>query len=183
MVALGCLDSMYGKVCARRCSPSSSESHWVKLRAFSARGRHAHQARGRRWSFCPPRCPWRRWCCGCSCPGGSSWCRCPPAGRGGSAPPSRTRRTELSPRSTTDGYFQVIAEPVSTWVHAILALSWAIAALGHEVVDAALAVLVAGVPVLHRGIFDLGAVEGHQLDHRARAAGSRRACGAVQPSR
>ena len=38
MVALGCLDSMYGKVCAPQVSPSSSESHWVKLRAFSARG-------------------------------------------------------------------------------------------------------------------------------------------------
>ena len=40
------------------------------------------------------------------------------------------------------------------------------AALGHEVVDAALAVLVAGVPVLHRGVLDLGAGQGHQLHHR-----------------
>ncbi len=42
----------------------------------------------------------------------------------------------------------------------------ALAALGHEVVDAALAVLVAGVPVLHRRVLDLGVVEGDQLDHR-----------------
>ena len=42
----------------------------------------------------------------------------------------------------------------------------ALAPLGHEVVDAALAVLVAGVPVLHRGVLDLGVIEGNQLHHR-----------------
>ena len=41
----------------------------------------------------------------------------------------------------------------------------AVAALGHEVIDAALAVLVAGVPVLHGRILDLGVVERDQLDH------------------
>src|SRR4029077_14947163 len=41
----------------------------------------------------------------------------------------------------------------------------AIAALGDEIVDAAFALLVAGVPVLHRRIFDLGIVERDQLDH------------------
>ena len=39
------------------------------------------------------------------------------------------------------------------------------AALGDEVVDAALAVGVARVPVLHGGVLDLGVFEGHQLDH------------------
>ena len=39
-------------------------------------------------------------------------------------------------------------------------------ALGDEVVDAALAVLVAGVPVLDRRVLDGRVVEGHQLDHR-----------------
>ena len=65
------------------------------------------------------------------------------------------------------GYFQVIAEPVSTWVQEILErAALALAALGHEVVDAALAVLVAGIPVLDRRVLDLGVLESHQLDHR-----------------
>src|SRR5690606_7899514 len=42
----------------------------------------------------------------------------------------------------------------------------ALAALGDEVVDAANAVLVARVPVLHRRVLDLGVVQRHQLDHR-----------------
>ena len=42
----------------------------------------------------------------------------------------------------------------------------AVAALGHEVVDAALAVLVARVPVLNRRVLDRGVVERHQLDDR-----------------
>ncbi len=59
-----------------------------------------------------------------------------------------------------------MAEPVSTCVQEILrVLAPAIAALGDEIVDAALAVLVAGIPVLHRRIFDLGVVERDQLDH------------------
>ena len=41
----------------------------------------------------------------------------------------------------------------------------AIAALGDEIVDAADPVLVARIPVLHRGIFDLGAFQRHQLHH------------------
>ena len=65
------------------------------------------------------------------------------------------------------GYFQVIAEPVSTWVQEIFErCAAAVAALGDEVVDAALAVGVARIPVLHRRIFDLGVVERDQLDHR-----------------
>ena len=39
-------------------------------------------------------------------------------------------------------------------------------ALGDEVVDAALAFAVAGIPVLHGRILDLGIIEGDQLDHR-----------------
>ena len=39
------------------------------------------------------------------------------------------------------------------------------AALGDEVVDATLAVFVARVPVLHRGVLDLRAGQGHQLHH------------------
>ena len=42
----------------------------------------------------------------------------------------------------------------------------AVAALGDEVVDAALAVLVARIPVLDGRILDLGVVERDQLDHR-----------------
>jgi hypothetical protein len=49
------------------------------------------------------------------------------------------------------GYFQVIAEPVSTCVH--------------EIIDAALALGVARIPVLHGGILDLGVVKRDQLDH------------------
>ena len=66
------------------------------------------------------------------------------------------------------GYFQVIAEPVSTCVQEIFdARPAAGAALGHEVVDAAVALLVAGIPVLHRRILDLRVVaDRHQLDHR-----------------
>ena len=65
------------------------------------------------------------------------------------------------------GYFQVMAEPVSTCVQEIFELrALALAALGDEVVDAALAVLVARVPVLHRRVLDLRVVERHQLDHR-----------------
>ena len=48
-------------------------------------------------------------------------------------------RLELSPRNTQLGYFQVIAEPVSTWVQEIFERSAAaITALGDEVVNAAL---------------------------------------------
>ena len=42
----------------------------------------------------------------------------------------------------------------------------ALAALGHEVVNAALAFFVARVPVLHGRIFDLRIVQRDQLDHR-----------------
>src|SRR5690606_34175181 len=42
----------------------------------------------------------------------------------------------------------------------------ALGALGHEVVDAAAAFLVAGVPVLHGRVLDLGIVQHHRPDHR-----------------
>src|SRR5690606_30743905 len=42
----------------------------------------------------------------------------------------------------------------------------AFGALGDEVVDAPAALLVARVPVLHRGVLDLGVVQRHQLHHR-----------------
>ncbi len=45
-------------------------------------------------------------------------------------------------------------------------LPQALTAFGHEVVDAALAVLVSGIPVLHRRVLDLGVVERDELDHR-----------------
>ena len=41
----------------------------------------------------------------------------------------------------------------------------AVAALGHEIVDPALAVLVAGEPVLDRRVLDLGVLHGDQFDH------------------
>ena len=41
----------------------------------------------------------------------------------------------------------------------------AIAALGDEVVDAADAVLIAGIPVLHGRVLDLGVVQGDQFHH------------------
>ena len=63
------------------------------------------------------------------------------------------------------GYFQVMAEPVSTCVQEILEfLPAAIATLRHEVVDTALAFLVAGIPVLNRRVFDLGIIECDQFD-------------------
>src|SRR5690606_7617567 len=39
-------------------------------------------------------------------------------------------------------------------------------ALGHKVVNTTLAFFVAGVPVLHRGIFNLGIVERDQFHYR-----------------
>src|SRR6185312_3804192 len=42
----------------------------------------------------------------------------------------------------------------------------AVAALGDQVVYAAHAVLVAGIPVLHGGVLDLGALQRHQFHHR-----------------
>jgi hypothetical protein len=73
------------------------------------------------------------------------------------------------------GYFQVMAEPGDLRVAAA-----AVAPLGDEVVDAADAVLVAGVPVLDSGVLDLRVVERDQFDdgcvqlvlvaHRRRAA-------------
>ncbi len=42
----------------------------------------------------------------------------------------------------------------------------ALAALRHEVVDSALAVLVSRIPVLHRRVADLRVVQRHQLNHR-----------------
>ena len=63
------------------------------------------------------------------------------------------------------GYFHVMAEPVSTCVHEMLrVLAGALAALRHEVVDAALAVLVARVPVLNRRVLDLRVVQRDELD-------------------
>ena len=60
-----------------------------------------------------------------------------------------------------------MAEPVSSWVQEIFECrAAAVAALGDEVVDAALAVLVARIPVLDGRIFDLGVVERDQFDHR-----------------
>src|SRR5262249_5217013 len=41
----------------------------------------------------------------------------------------------------------------------------AVAPLGDEVIDPALAVLVAGIPILHRGILNLSVVERDQLDY------------------
>src|SRR3546814_5778146 len=42
----------------------------------------------------------------------------------------------------------------------------ALGALGHEVVDAANSIFVAGIPVLHRRILDLRVFQRDQLDHR-----------------
>ena len=38
-------------------------------------------------------------------------------------------------------------------------------AFGHEIVNASIAVLITGKPVLESGVLDLGVVQGHQLDH------------------
>ena len=65
------------------------------------------------------------------------------------------------------GYFHVIADPVSTCVQVIFEFTpQALAALGDEVVDAALAFLVARIPVLDRRVLDRGVVERDQLDDR-----------------
>ncbi|MDZ7770872.1 MAG: hypothetical protein U5K38_18355 [Woeseiaceae bacterium] len=64
-----------------------------------------------------------------------------------------------------EGYFQVIAEPVSTWrPRDLRAVAAAVAALGDEVVDAALAFGVARIPVLHGRVLDLGVVQRDQFD-------------------
>ena len=66
-----------------------------------------------------------------------------------------------------DGYFQVIADPVSTCVQEIFEfLPGALAALGHEVVDTAASFFVTGVPVLHCRVLDLRIVECDQFDDR-----------------
>src|SRR5262249_49070376 len=44
-------------------------------------------------------------------------------------------------------------------------LAAAVATLGDEIVDAALAFRIAGIPILHRRIFDFGIVERDELDH------------------
>jgi hypothetical protein len=68
--------------------------------------------------------------------------------------------------STQLGYFQVTALPVSTCVQLTLRpRALAQRALGDEIIDAALALGIAGIPVLHRRIFDLGIVERDQFDH------------------
>ncbi len=54
-------------------------------------------------------------------------------------------------------------------------LAAAIAALGDEVVDAALALGVARIPVLHGRVLDLGVVLRRRARRRRRGAGSRRA--------
>ena len=48
----------------------------------------------------------------------------------------------------------------------VRALARTQASLGDEVVDATPAAFVAGVPVLHRRVLDVGVVVGDQLDHR-----------------
>src|SRR3546814_4589181 len=48
----------------------------------------------------------------------------------------------------------------------LAALALAEGALGHEIIDAAEPLGIAGIPVLHRRIFDLGIVERYQFDHR-----------------
>uniref|UniRef100_A0A914YIC6 Uncharacterized protein n=1 Tax=Panagrolaimus superbus TaxID=310955 RepID=A0A914YIC6_9BILA len=58
----------------------------------------------------------------------------------------------------------------------------AFATLGDEVVNTAYAVFIAGVPVLHGGVLDLGVVQGDQFHDRCVQLVSSR-IGAVQPSR
>ena len=43
-------------------------------------------------------------------------------------------------------------------------LAFAETTLGHEIVNTAASLLVSRVPILHRRVFDLGTVEGNQLD-------------------
>lgn len=64
-----------------------------------------------------------------------------------------------------DGYFGDGRTGFSLRPRNLRTVATAIAALGHEVVDAALAVLVARIPVLDCGIFDFGIVECHEFDH------------------
>jgi hypothetical protein len=114
--AVGFFTSMYGNVRALHCSPSSSESHCVWLRAFSAdfstltRPRYAFRPRPAEipfetivlrvlrpmWIILLPVSACWRWLVSAT-----EW----------------NSPTELSPRRMQLGYFQVIAEPVSTCVH------------------------------------------------------------------
>jgi hypothetical protein len=66
-----------------------------------------------------------------------------------------------------EGYFHVTGRAgFDLRPHHLGAVAPAIGALGDEVVDAALAVLVARIPVLHGGILDLGIFLDDDLDHR-----------------
>jgi len=65
----------------------------------------------------------------------------------------------------TAGVFQVMAEPVSTWVRKSWSHFHGRLALGHEVVNPALTVLIAGIPVLHGRILDLRIAQGHQFNY------------------
>ena len=60
-----------------------------------------------------------------------------------------------------------MAEPVSTCVQLILEfLPRQAPRLGHEVINSAVAIFVARIPVLERRILDLGVVQSDELDHR-----------------
>ena len=63
----------------------------------------------------------------------------------------------------TDGYFQVIADPVSTLRPGDFGIAFCHPTLRHEVVDAALPILGTGIPVLDRRVLDLAAVESNQF--------------------
>jgi hypothetical protein len=65
------------------------------------------------------------------------------------------------------GYFQVMAEPgfhLGPRDFGITAET--LSPLGHEIVDSPFALFVSGIPVLHRGVFDLRVVEGDEFDDR-----------------
>ena len=120
-------------------------------------------------------------CCG-RC--GSSSCRCRPAGSGSRAPPSRTRRPSSSPRQHAARVFPgdrragLDLRPADARVVAA-----AFAALGDEVVDAATALLVARIPVLHRRVLDLSRRSSATSSTTAACSWFSSRIGAVQPSR
>ena len=66
-----------------------------------------------------------------------------------------------------DGYFQVIAEPVSTWVHITFArASRQSARLVTKLKTPPRPSSSPGIPVLHGRVLHLGVLERHDLDHR-----------------
>ncbi len=74
------------------------------------------------------------------------------------------------------GYFQVMADPVSTCVQRSLeVIAFAHASLRHEIIDTAFPVLIARIPILHGRIFHFGTIMHYNFHDKLRAIDSHHA--------